>query len=166
MSSLGSIRTVLRASTTGATGRLAARHHNHHHHLPAAVTVSGPLRGYHASPARRLPYKDDQDRESLKPKSAEGTVSGTDAGAAASDAAFDPSKTKPEESKEAAGQEQKAAGGGSGGGNPLEVSGANQGRSKPLGEEGGGEMKDTASNEKTRASYGGSPEKKGKPPAA
>lgn len=153
MSSLRSIHTILRAPTSSSRGRLAARHQQL---LPAPAAA---LRAYRASPARRLPYKDDQDRQSLKPKSAEGTVSGTDGDAAASDAAFDPSKTAPEESKEAAAKEQGGAGG-----SPLEVSGANQERSKPLGEEGGGEMKSTTSNQKSRSSHGGSPEKNGKPP--
>lgn len=73
-----------------------------------------------------MPYKDDQDQESLKPKSTEGSKSGTDQGATKTDAAFDPSKTRPEDEKEATGNEKE--------GNPLAVSDANQKKSVPLGD--------------------------------
>ena len=104
------------------------------------------------------PYKDDQDRNSLKPKSTEGSKFGTDQGVAETDAAFEPSNTRPEEEKEAAGNENE--------GNPLAVSGANQKKSVPLGDKGGPTMRGTTKNEgDEKASGGGSPEKKGKPPA-
>jgi hypothetical protein len=93
---------------------------------------------YHSSSLLRMPYKDDQDRNSLKPKSTEGSKSGTDQGTAETDAAFDPSKTRPEEEKEAAGSEKE--------GNPLAVRGANQKKSVPLGDKGGPEMKGTTKN--------------------
>lgn len=41
--------------------------------------------------------KDTQDKDSLKPESNEYSKSGSDAQAAQDDAAFDPSKTRPEE---------------------------------------------------------------------
>lgn len=114
--------------------------------FPAAA-----VQGFHSSPRQQLPYKDDQDRESLKPKSTEGSKSGTDDAAAQSDAAFDPSTTSPEGAKDKAEAE--------GGGNPLEVSGANHEKSKPLGESGGGEMRDTSRQETKKSSHGHSPEK-------
>lgn len=120
------------------------------------------IRTYHHTPAARLPYKDDQDRQSLKPRSTEGTGSGTDNAAAQSDAAFDGSKTAPEESRDTAKKEAKDKGDTS----SLETSGASHEKSKPLGEEGGAEMKGTTRQESSRASGGGSPQKKGKGPAA
>lgn len=107
----------------------------------------------------RMPYKDDQDPNSLKPKSTEGSKSGTDQGAAETDTAFDPSSTRPEEEKNAADNKKE--------GNPLDVSGANQKNSLPLGDNGGLEMKGTTKNERSgKASGGGSPQKKGKSSAA
>lgn len=106
-----------------------------------------------------MPYKDDQDPNSLKPKSTEGSKSGTDQSAAETDTAFDPSSTHPEEEKNAADNKKE--------GNPLDVSGANQENSLPLGDEGGLEMKGTTKNKGSgKASGGGSPEKKGKTSAA
>ncbi|GAB1315782.1 hypothetical protein MFIFM68171_05992 [Madurella fahalii] len=68
-------------------------------------------------------YKDDQDRESLRPRSSEGTNSGTNFDVAEKKDAFNPKTTDPETEKEAAGRESN--------GNPLEVSGANREYSKP-----------------------------------
>ncbi|KAH8897053.1 hypothetical protein GQ53DRAFT_594790, partial [Thozetella sp. PMI_491] len=69
-------------------------------------------------------YKHDKDRESLKPRSSEGTKSATDEEVSAhKDAAFNPKKTDPAEAKATAGKGGK--------GNPLEASGANQELSKP-----------------------------------
>ncbi|KAL6806592.1 hypothetical protein GGI42DRAFT_286898 [Trichoderma sp. SZMC 28013] len=115
---------------------------------------------YHTSAALRLPYKDSQDRQSLKPKSNNGTRSGTDDDVAAQkDAAFDPSKTKPtpESELETAGRGNET--------NPLNASGANQEFSKPMGE--GKQAHDTGPGKETRKggkSGGGSPPKKGKTP--
>lgn len=50
----------------------------------------------HGTPATRYAYKDDQDKDSLKPRSIEYGRSGSDNAAAQSDAAFDPEKTSPE----------------------------------------------------------------------
>lgn len=126
-------------------------------------------RTYHATFISQLPYKDDQDRTSLKPKSTEGSKSGTDDAAAQTDVAFDPSKTSPEEETAAAKHEEKTKSndsGGGGTGNPLDVSGGSHKESKPLGDEGGAEMKGTVHGTREKASGGGSPEKKGKPPVA
>lgn len=92
----------------------------------AAPRASISARALHTSPAARLPYKDSQDRESLKPRTAEHTQSGRDEDVAAStDAAFTPGKNDPEAETKAAQQN----------GNPLSASGANQELSKPQGDE-------------------------------
>jgi hypothetical protein len=54
---------------------------------------------FHSSPAARYAYKDDQSKDSLQPKSTEYSKSGSDAEAAETDEAFDPSKTSPESQK-------------------------------------------------------------------
>ncbi|EHK23886.1 uncharacterized protein TRIVIDRAFT_26902, partial [Trichoderma virens Gv29-8] len=98
---------------------------------------------YHTSAALRLPYKDSQDRESLKPRSNNGTRSGRDDDVAAQkDAAFNPSKTDPtpESELEAAGRGNET--------NPLNASGANQEFSKPMGE--GKTAHDTGPGKETR----------------
>lgn len=92
------------------------------------LSQAAAARGFQRSSRPQFPYKDDQDRESLKPKSTDGSKSGTDNEVAHSSAAFDPSTTSPESAKE------KAEGGG--GDNPLEVSGASHDKSKPLGSPG------------------------------
>lgn len=90
--------------------------------MPATARLT-PLLGartFQSAPARRMAYKDDQDRESLKPKAQEYSKSGSDDGAAAeADAAFDPNETSPEAEKDTAGK-------GSAAGNPLEFSPANK----------------------------------------
>lgn len=115
------------------------------------LSPAAAAQGFHNSPRHQLPYKDDQDRESLKPKSTEGSKSGTDDAAAQSGAAFDPSTTSPEGAKDQAERE--------GGGNSLDVSGANHDKSKPLGNSGGGEMHGTSRQETKKSSHGHSPEK-------
>ncbi|PSS03446.1 hypothetical protein BD289DRAFT_449541 [Coniella lustricola] len=118
-------------------------------------------RGYRTTSALQLPYKDDQDRESLKPRSTEGTQSSLgDDEAAHTDTAFDPNKTRPEEEREAAHQEKGHAG------NPLETSGASHEKSMPLGQEGGGEMQGTTKSERNKASGHGSQKKSGKGPGS
>jgi len=117
MSSLRSFRTTLHVPRSRAFTP---------HHLAANYHILSPL---------RTPYKDDQSRSSLKPKSTEGSKSGTDQGVAETNTAFDPSTTRPEEEKNEAGKGKR--------GNPLGVSGADRKSSLPLGEEGGGEMKGT-----------------------
>lgn len=56
----------------------------------------------------RFAQKDAQDKDSLKPRSTEYAKSGSDDGAAHSDAAFDPKQTSPEEAEATA---EKEAGG-------------------------------------------------------
>lgn len=119
-----------------------------------SVSASASLQSsFHTTPAPLFAYKADQDRESLKPQSTQGSMSGTDQDAADSDAAFDPSTTRPETEKD---QAQDASGG-----NPLETSGANQSKSKPLGESGGQETHGVTKQENKKSSGGHSPQKKG-----
>lgn len=119
-----------------------------------------PIQAFHTSRRLQLPYKDDQDRESLKPKSTEGTKSSTDEAAAHTDTAFDPSTTRPEDEKTAAKKETKQDET-----SPLDASGADQEASRPLGDKGGSEMQETTKSERNKASRGGSPQKKGRSPA-
>ncbi|RYO97050.1 hypothetical protein DL765_011348 [Monosporascus sp. GIB2] len=87
---------------------------------PSSLPASRAL--LHQSAAARAPYKDDMDRESLKPKAHENTQSGTDDQAAQNeDAAFNPGKTSPESERAAAGTANNPNT------NPLEESPANQG---------------------------------------
>lgn len=120
--------------------------------------TAGIPRLYHISTALRFPYKNSQDRKSLKPGSNDGTKSGRDDDVAAQkDAAFNPSKTDPETEREAAGRGNET--------NPLDASGADQGFSKPMGD--GETAQDTGSGKETRKggrSGRGSAPKKGKPP--
>lgn len=127
MPSLTPLRAALRAPA-------AARFHT----TPIAVA-----RQFQTSALRRA-YKDDQDRESVKPKAHEYTGSGTDGEAAENkDAAFNPDKTSPEAAKETAGKGNE--------GNPLESSPANHDVAK--GGQKQGEGKDTSSegNNKKRS---------------
>ncbi|KAL1875895.1 hypothetical protein Daus18300_003086 [Diaporthe australafricana] len=146
MASLRSIRSILRAPAQARSQTLAPRQ--------LCLSPAAATQGFHSSPRPQFPYKDDQDRESLKPRSTEGTKSGSDNAAAQSDAAFDPSTTSPEGAKEQAENE--------GGGNSLDMSGASHDKSKPLGNSGGGEMHGTTRQETKKSSHGHSPEKKGK----
>ncbi|KAM0252855.1 hypothetical protein ACHAQJ_007484 [Trichoderma viride] len=120
--------------------------------------ATGIPRLYHTSTALRLPYKNSQDRESLKPGTNEGTRSGRDEDVSEQDdAAFNPRKTDPETERKAAGQGNKT--------NPLNASGANQEFNKPMGDE--KTAHDTGPGKETRKggrSGGGSPQKKGSPP--
>ncbi|KAH7312393.1 hypothetical protein B0I35DRAFT_480850 [Stachybotrys elegans] len=94
-----------------------------------AVT-SNATRAYHSTVPVSQAYKDSQDRNSLRPSSAENTKSGRDDDAAANpDAAFNPKKTSPEEAERTANKNSATDT------NPLEVSGANQEMSKPTGDE-------------------------------
>lgn len=97
-----------------------------------------------------MAYKDDQDRESVKPRAQEYSKSGSDdATAAHDDAAFNPDKTSPETEKDTAGQGATA-------GNPLETSPAN----KQAASGGSGHEEDkTKAGNNTRSSGGGSPAK-------
>lgn len=78
---------------------------------------------FHRTAAARLPYKDDMDRESLKPKAHENTQSGTDDQVAQdSDAAFNPNKTDPDSERAAAARENTSQ---PGEGSPLDESAGN-----------------------------------------
>ncbi|KAI0429339.1 hypothetical protein F5Y09DRAFT_261372 [Xylaria sp. FL1042] len=72
----------------------------------ARILPSHTSRLLHQTAVSRLPppYKDDMDRESLKPKAHENTQSGTDDETASqhSDAAFSPSETSPEQERDTA----------------------------------------------------------------
>ncbi|KAI0483836.1 hypothetical protein F4859DRAFT_415021 [Xylaria cf. heliscus] len=72
----------------------------------ARILPSHASRLLHQTAVAQIPYKDDMDRESLKPKSHEYTQSGTDEETAAQhgDAAFNPDKTSPETEKATAAQ--------------------------------------------------------------
>ncbi|KAI0022789.1 hypothetical protein F4780DRAFT_777254 [Xylariomycetidae sp. FL0641] len=101
--------------------------------------------------AARLPYKDDMDRESLKPKAHEYTHSGTDEQTAQNpDAAFNPDKTSPEAERETAGQGNAS--------NPLGASPAN----KEFAEAGQGKPEDKPHGGQSKSSGGGSAPKSGK----
>lgn len=124
--------------------------------LPAAarvrtVAVAGG-RPLHTRAALGRPYKDDQDRESLKPKAHEYTGSGTDEQTAQNpDAAFNPNKTSPEEAKRTAGADNT-------GRNPLDVSPADH----DLAKGGQGKMEDKPQQgSKDRRSGGASAPKAG-----
>ncbi|KAI1416520.1 hypothetical protein F5Y13DRAFT_118375 [Hypoxylon sp. FL1857] len=136
MSSFTTLRTALRARPAPilpATGRVAA------------------ARQIHQSPALRSPYKDDMDRESLKPKAHEYTQSGTDDEVATKkDAAYNPHKTDPETETRAAAEESN--------GNPLNGSPANKG----LAEAGSGKEEDRPHGGQKKASGGGDAPKKGR----
>lgn len=125
--------------------------------LRAAVRTSARAvrRPYHTTPRVLLPYKDSQDRESLRPRTAEHTKSGRDDDVAAQDdAAYNPRKTRPEET----GKQAK--------GSPLEASGANQELSKPRGDE--RSQKDRGAGTEVRKggkSGSGSPPKNSQPGA-
>ncbi|KAL2756018.1 hypothetical protein ACRALDRAFT_2027658 [Sodiomyces alcalophilus JCM 7366] len=110
-------------------------------------------RPFHWSPAVQFPYKDSQDRNSIMTSKTEGTKSGRDSDASEdTEAAYNPKKTSPEAAKEAAE------------GPELDVSGANQEISKPMGDK--GEAGQGAGKEvrKGGSSGGKSPAKEGKPP--
>lgn len=160
MSSLRSLQTLLRAPVRAATTTCPRQPSRS---LPQSSIIQKAVGAYHTSRRLQLPYKDDQDRESLKPRSTEGTKSSSDDDAAAqTDTAFDPSTTRPEAEKESARRESKQKDGPS----PLESSGADQGTSQPLGRKGGSEMNQTIKSDRNKASGAGSPEKRGKGPAA
>ncbi|KAL8393152.1 hypothetical protein RB595_003087 [Gaeumannomyces hyphopodioides] len=106
----------------------------------AAAAATQRTSQYHWTSPARLPYKDDQDRGSLKPKAQEyvkGNEGGDDAAAHRDDAAFNPDKTRPETEKDSAGD----------GSNPLELSPANSDLSAGKEEEGktSGQKKQTRS---------------------
>ncbi|KUI52938.1 hypothetical protein VP1G_00469 [Cytospora mali] len=144
MSTLRSISNALRAPVQGRARALAHRQFL----SPASLQSS-----FHSTTASLFAYKDDQSRETLKPQSTQGSMSGTDQEAAESDAAFDPSTTSPE-------SEKNQAEDGSGG-NPLETSGANHSKSKPPKGSGEQDTQNVTRQENKKSSGGHSPQKKG-----
>lgn len=146
MAFIRSLNTLLRAPT-----RVSALTP---HHQPITMLAAC---AYHNTARRRLPYKDDQDRDSVKPKAIEGGTSATDEATADTDAAFDSSKTRPEE-EHAAADRQTGKGDDN---NPLESSGANPEDSAGVGKHGSAEMWETVKGGKAKSSGHGSPEKKG-----
>lgn len=96
----------------------------------AASSAITSTRPYSSTRIMRFPYKDSQDRESLRPDVAENTTTARDSDIAEQhpETSFDPKTTSPE-------GEFQVAGKGSKDGNPLEASGANQRLSKPQGDE-------------------------------
>ncbi|RMJ09061.1 hypothetical protein BHE90_012281 [Fusarium euwallaceae] len=129
--------------------------------LRVTQTTARPL---HTTARLRGPYKDSQDRESLRPVTNENTKSGRDEQVASehADMAFDPNMTRPEEA--AAQTRRKTSKKGPEGEDPLHASGANQDISKPLGDE--KTIKKTGAGKETSkggASQEGNAPKKGKP---
>lgn len=101
----------------------------------AALLACKSARRIHMTAATGMPYKDDTDRESLKPKEQEyAKTGGGDGDAAKTDVAFNPNKTSPEAEKNA-------------GGDTLSGSPANKDLSKAKKQEGkaSGQQKDKAS---------------------
>ncbi|RDA88081.1 hypothetical protein CP532_5299 [Ophiocordyceps camponoti-leonardi (nom. inval.)] len=104
---------------------------------------------YHVTGRARLAYKDSQDRETVRPRSNEHTLSARDDDAPDAPSAFDGRETRPETEK------RRSDGGGA-----LAASPADHGLSKPRGDKGdGGPGVETA---KGGASGGRSAPKKGR----
>ncbi|KAF4339973.1 hypothetical protein FBEOM_6120 [Fusarium beomiforme] len=98
-------------------------------------TTTITIRPFYTTTRVRMPYKHDQDRESLRPAGNENTKSGTDEQVASehADIAFDPDTTRPEEAAEKTRKRTKSKG--REGEDALNVSGANQEISTPMGDE-------------------------------
>ncbi|KAI0539097.1 hypothetical protein GGR58DRAFT_500536 [Xylaria digitata] len=116
----------------------------------ARILPSRTNRLLHQTAVRGIPYKDDMNRETLKPKVHEYTQSGTDDEVASNydDAAFGPNKTSPETEKNIAGQGAAQQGKQ----NPLESSPANHDFAKG----GHSEVQDRPQSGKSKKSGGGS----------
>ncbi|KIW04313.1 uncharacterized protein PV09_04606 [Verruconis gallopava] len=125
--------------------------------VPSGTRIASVRRTYHASAPQGYPYKDNQDRDSLSPRSTEYSQSESDDAAAAQGEAFDPQKTSPESQKKAAGNQQQT------GGNPLEMSPANQESSKARDPQEGGPTRAPGEGEgsRDRTSTRASPKKSG-----
>lgn len=104
-----------------------------------------------SSTSARLAQKDAQDKDSLKPRSTEYSKSGSDDGAAHSDAAFDPNQTRPEAEEATA---EREAGGKD---NSLNASPGNPDISQPNDPKVGG----SGNAPEKKASGGGSAPKNG-----
>ncbi|KAI0421522.1 hypothetical protein F5X98DRAFT_370655 [Xylaria grammica] len=122
----------------------------------ARILPSRTSRLLHQTAGCGMPYKDDMDRESLKPKAHEYTQSGTDDETAShhGDAAFNPNKTSPESEKDTAGEGAAQQGKQ----NPLESSPANHDFAKG----GRSDAQDRPQYGKSKKSGGGNAPKAGK----
>lgn len=120
------------------------------------------VRAYHSTTLLQIPYKNSQDRETVRPGSTENTRSARDDEIATHhpDAAFNPNKTSPEEAMESTRQSggDKAS--------DLDASGADQKVNKPLGDEktqkktgAGKETQKGGASKGQKAEKGGSPSK-------
>lgn len=118
----------------------------------ASLPLSQPR--FLSTTAPRFASKDSQDKDSLNPRSTEYSKSGSDDSAAASDAAFNPSKTSPESAEKTAEAEGSSD---SAEGDPLNASPANPDVSKPRDSQEGG----ASSGKRTKTSGGGSAPKSG-----
>jgi len=124
------------------------------HHIPT-ILIPPHQRLYHPTPSSRQPYKDDQDRQSVKPRTHSGSNSASDSEVASHNGtSYSPKSTDPENESETA---KKEAAGRGGAENPLELSGANKDLSNPPASSG------TKGGEKKRKSGPGGPVKHGKP---
>merc|ERR1712072_821448 len=124
---------------------------------PPGTRISSVRRSrFHSTPAVRYAYKDDQDKDSLNPRSTEYSKSGSDNEAAQTDEAFDPSTTSPEGQQ----SKQEMKGGTE---NPLEMSPANQQSSKARDPNEGGAINapDESQSDRARTSSTGSGKKAG-----
>ena len=94
-------------------------------YLPSSTTLQ-PRTSHLQSRALHAPYKDSMERDSLKPRRNEGTVTGSDEEVAHMDSSWNTGHNKPEEEMEDSR--------GSAGWSMLDESGANQEFSKPQGD--------------------------------
>ncbi|KAI1069793.1 hypothetical protein NW752_002198 [Fusarium irregulare] len=130
-------------------------------------TSATTIRPLHTTTRMQMPYKHDQDRESLRPVVNENSKSGTDEQVASehADIAFDPNSTRPEEAAEKTRKKTKSKG--REGEDALNASGANQEISKPMGDEKTIKTKGAGEEiSKGGSSQGGSAPKKGDLPKA
>ena len=130
-------------------------------------TSATTIRPLHTTTRMQMPYKHDQDRESLRPVVNENSKSGTDEQVASehADIAFDPNSTRPEEAAEKTRKKTKSKG--REGEDALNASGANQEISKPMGDEKTIRTKGAGEEiSKGGSSQGGSAPKKGDLPKA
>jgi len=130
---------------------------------PSASRFALATRHFQTASQRQFPYKNTQDKDTIKTDSNEYSKSGGDGAAArqTEDIAFNPDKTSPEEQHDAA---SRKMGGDSN--NPLNVSPANTEIGKPRGEQEGGAQGSPGetgqgSEQRSKTSGGGSAQKSG-----
>ncbi|KAK1771794.1 hypothetical protein QBC33DRAFT_167708 [Phialemonium atrogriseum] len=125
------------------------------HNLSLLTRRSPPRRAYHPTPAPRLPYKDSQDRQSLKPR-----TNGSSKGPSDEEIASGVGASYSRDATEPGSETETAKRDSADGVNPLEMTGANQEFSKPQGD--GGAAENRAGTDKKRTSGAGNKGKKGK----